>query len=81
MAASEQLEMGELWKDMSGLIQCSCVKRGPVLVSDRRIDVGLIERVTRCEGCGSVITWRMSAPKHEQRRRAVPLLNTMERGR
>lgn len=74
----EQLELGDLWTDMSGIIQCGCVKRGPVLVSDRKITAGLIERVTRCEGCGVAQTWRMSAPAPKQR--AAPLLSTMGRG-
>lgn len=69
----KQLELGEVWEDAAGLILCSC--GGRVTLWDRRLDVGLVERVTRCEGCGVTQTWRMSAPA--PKRRAAPLLSTM----
>jgi hypothetical protein len=78
-AAPHQLGLGDLWQDLSGLVQCSCAAHGPVRVHDRPIEAGLVERKTRCEGCGTTLTWRMSAPDNTtKQRRGAPLLSTLK---
>lgn len=72
-----QLDLGEVWQDASGLVQCSCAAHGPVWVCDRRVGAGLIERTSRCEACGASVVVTLTPPRAPKAREA-PVLASLE---